>query len=136
MLISNILHISLCQAIIQQNFTEMIKLIDIGADVNTQCEYNMNYTPLIVATKQSNYEFVKKLLSTYKANPNLSDFDEWSPLMFAVINNSIESYDIMVLLVEFKANIYQKNKNGLNSINLGYYGQDIDKYNYLTAFSS
>lgn len=134
MLITNILHISVCRAITQHNLPEVIKLIDIGADVNTQCEYNMNYTPLIVAVKNSNLEMVKILLSQFHADPNIGDSDDWTPLMFAAIQDTHESLDIVKLLVYYQANIYQKNQNGLNAIELADLGRNRKIFNYLTSF--
>ena len=93
----------------------------------------MNYTPLILSIKESNYEAIKILLFRYHVNPNLTDSDGWSPLMFAVIQDNKVGFEIMKLLIECHGNIQYKNKNNLTIIHLADFGKYREIYNYLMS---
>lgn len=131
-LASNILHISLCKAITQRDFDEILSLLALGGDANTQCEYNLNYTPLIIAVKASNVQLVEILLRDYDANPNLTDSHYWSPLMFAAIQQSSSSLRILELLIEYHSDPTLRNRDDMTALQLANYLHNDASYHYLS----
>jgi ankyrin repeat protein len=142
LLAANILHVSLCKAITRRDPEEILALVSLGADPNTQCEHNFNYTPLIIAAKLSHLELTRSLLKDFHANPNLTDSHQWSPLMFATIQKSASSapasqsstsFQILQLLVEHGSDLEQRNRDGMTAVQLAAFIQHEAFYRFLSA---
>lgn len=69
-------------------------------------------TPLFIACKRRNIEFVKKILQL-GASPNKCVKDLWTPLHVAAKHERI---DIVKLLIEYNAIIMLEQKDGLNAL--------------------
>eukprot|EP00602_Paraphysomonas_sp_CaronLab_P006076 CAMPEP_0185017564 /NCGR_PEP_ID=MMETSP1103-20130426/499_1 /TAXON_ID=36769 /ORGANISM="Paraphysomonas bandaiensis, Strain Caron Lab Isolate" /LENGTH=320 /DNA_ID=CAMNT_0027547029 /DNA_START=487 /DNA_END=1449 /DNA_ORIENTATION=+ len=109
-----LLNAAVCNAVADQNLDDIVALIEIGADPNMSCKHRSNYTPLIVACKQSDDTVVSYLLN-HGADSNLSDLDGWTPLMFASIRRNIA---VVSLLLDAKADPLLTNNGGTSAVSL------------------
>ena len=89
---------TLANAIIEQNYTQVLQFLQTNADLNTFDEYG--FTPLIEAALVNNFDIAKILIS-YGAEVNLQDATGGTPLHWAVDNNNVE---LAQLLLEKGAN--------------------------------
>ncbi len=108
-----------------------VNLNDISAIKSLQKSSDVNYqdadgwTPLMHATRQANVEIMKLLLDpgklskvfkkAQKANPNIQNYNNQSPLMMAVSDNN-RSNNHIELLLKYKANVNLQNVKGQTAL--------------------
>ena len=107
-LATGIYDIAICSAIIAFNVDHVIALVGVGGDPNVQCTHNHNFTPLILAAKVGSLAATNILLE-YGADPNLSEADSWTPLMFASVRDKVSIVD---RLLRAGADVLAVNKRG------------------------
>ena len=111
--------------------TEIVKyLLEKGADINSQVKENfkpLTPTPLICAIRTKDLELIKYLLDQ-KADPDLADEYDITPLGYAVINNNLS---LIRLLLSYKANINYPQINGAGILMLAAYMNFTDIFRFL-----
>jgi Zn-dependent protease with chaperone function len=118
-------------AVINNDLKEAERLIEDGADVNEKNDYDE--TPLLVASYSSKEEEIDydmtKLLLENGADPSFGDVEEdLTVLHYAVLYKDLKSID---LLLQFKADINQKDSYGESPIFQAVYNDDVKTFEYL-----
>ena len=97
---------------------EMTKfLIENGCDVNFKSGMG---SALMAATVKGNIEIAKLLLDN-KANPDITDSNGMTALLYAV---NFKNYELAKLLVKFKSNIEAKDNRGYNALDYAILAND------------
>ncbi len=98
--------------------SEMTKfLIENGSDVNHKSGMG---SALMAATVKGNVEIAKFLLES-KANPDITDSNGMTALLYAV---NFKNHDLVKLLVKFKSNIEAKDNRGYNALDYAILAND------------
>jgi ankyrin repeat protein len=97
---------------------EMTKfLIKNGSDVNFKSAMG---SALMAATVKGNIEIAKLLLEN-EANPDITDSNGMTALLYAV---NFKNYELVKLLVKFKSNIEAKDNRGYNALDYAILAND------------
>lgn len=92
----------------------LVFLLKKGANVNVK-EKETEKTGLLLAVQNNNLGLIKLLLEN-KADPNLSDKNGKTPLLYAVSFETGENIDIVNMLLEYKANPELKAKDSTSPL--------------------
>jgi ankyrin repeat protein len=93
--------IGYCNAVQRLDLEAILEITRVGGNPNIQCRTAGGYTPLILVTRLGDESAVKDLLDA-AADPNLSEGNLWTPLMFAILRNSSH---IVELLLDYGATV-------------------------------
>lgn len=86
-----------------------------------------------MAVKEARGDIVLTLLRDYRADPNLSDAHQWSPLMFATVQKGAAGYEILKLLIDSGSELNQSNRDGMTAAQLAEYLHNERSSRYLQA---
>ena len=95
-------------AVIKNNIKKVKRLIEFGADVNSQCKCRCGNTNLHSAVYKENEQMVQLLLDA-DADVNQQDNQGWTPLHIAVLR---DNHEIIQLLLAYGADTTIRNNDG------------------------
>lgn len=100
--------------LIKYNNIDGIKIISKATDFNINESDNNGETPLLKIIKSSinNINLIKLLLS-YGADPNISDKNGMTPLIYSILQNNSS---MVTLLIKYNADVNQTDGNNISPI--------------------